>query len=61
MCKHCEEGVPIINGKHLGFCVYPYSNGSNSYARGYDKQGWDVSKPVVLNFCPMCGKKLESK
>jgi hypothetical protein len=59
MCKYCEEGYALINGKHLGLAMYFTKGSYNVYIRGYDKKGWDVSESSNFNYCPMCGKKLD--
>lgn len=59
MCKHCEDGVTIVDGKYLGLAIFYTSHGKdNVYLRGYDKQGWDVSETFKINYCPVCGEKL---
>lgn len=59
-CKYCEGGVALVDGEHLGLAIF-YSDYSehNAYIRGYDIQGWDVSKSFKINYCPICGKELK--
>ncbi|MBS4894007.1 MAG: hypothetical protein KHZ90_09590 [Veillonella parvula] len=58
-CKYCEGGVALVDGKYLGLAIYYSENGNNNaYIRGYDKQGWDISEPFKINYCPNCGKKI---
>lgn len=57
MCKYCEGGVPVVSGTNLGFAILNQRCGK-AYLRGYDKNGWDVSENFIINYCPMCGEKL---
>ena len=58
MYKYCEEYEVIAQDKNLGFTLYNSEKGNNAYIRGFDKNGWDVSLNMKLNYCPMCGRKL---
>ena len=68
MCKHCEEGEVIGEfetdlGKIELFIETEYSEiAINSYET--NKYGFDdvsVNGDIKINYCPICGRKLELK
>lgn len=58
-CKYCNKGVPLVIGEtdDYGIAIqYP----RKLIAYGYDIHGYDSNGLVVkINYCPMCGKKIE--
>lgn len=59
MCKYCEKAVPLIIGKtnDKGIAIQ-FPNRLNAY--GYDVHGGGSNGLTVkINYCPMCGRKLE--
>lgn len=59
VCKYCYEGKTICedNRKELG--IELHSGTSKLVAYGLDKANWDISVECKINYCPMCGRKLE--
>lgn len=59
MCKYCENAVPLMTGKTNDTgVVVKYPNGLMAY--GYDIHGMSNNAIIInINYCPMCGKKLE--
>ena len=55
MCKYCEDGVAVVSDDDVCFIIMADSNGK-SYLRRYDK-----SNDFIINFCPMCGKKINNE
>lgn len=59
MCKYCEKAKPLIIGKtnDKGIAIQ-FPNNLNAY--GYDVHGSGSNGlNVKINYCPMCGRKLE--
>lgn len=59
MCEYCDKGKRICkeNRKELG--IELDSGKGYLIAYGLDKQNWDISVRCNINYCPMCGRKLE--
>lgn len=55
MCKYCEKNISIKVKEPLGIGIH-YPN--RLIVRGVDKNGWDTSIDIKINYCPMCGRKL---
>ena len=57
-CKYCDKRFSLIIGKTNDYGIaiqYP----RKLIAYGYDIHGYDSNGLVVkINYCPMCGKKL---
>lgn len=59
-CEYCKDCVAIVDDGRLGLAIcYSDHSKNNAYIRGYDKQGWDISAPFKMNYCPICGDKIE--
>lgn len=59
MCEYCEKAIPLIIGKtnDRGIAIL-FPNRLNAY--GYDIHGAGSNGLTVkINYCPMCGRKLE--
>lgn len=61
MCKYCDKGEAICeqNRDILGVSLDAAKGFITVY--GIDKKGWDISVNCKINYCPMCGKKLNTK
>lgn len=65
-CEFCngEYESPLKDGRN-GFClwleVYPFNNMIAAMAQGNDEDGWMQEDNIVIqmNYCPVCGRKLE--
>lgn len=60
MCKYCEQTKPLIIGEtnDKGIAIQ-FPNRLNAY--GYDVRGSGSNGlNVKINYCPMCGRKLEN-
>lgn len=60
MCEYCEQATPLITGKtnDKGIAI-KFPNKLNAY--GYDIHGIGSNGlNVKINYCPMCGRKLEN-
>lgn len=59
-CKYCERGDgnrPVINLKY----VMAHIEGSHLSVDWYDTcMAESFVKPVEINFCPVCGRKLKN-
>jgi hypothetical protein len=57
-CPHCIKGIDISpkNSEDLGIELHSGSKHLVVYAK--DKDGWDTSISVPINFCPICGRDL---
>lgn len=55
MCEYCEKNISIKVKETLGISIH-YPN--KLIVRGVDKNGWDTSIDININYCPMCGRKL---
>ena len=60
-CDYCVKGKAISpkNREELGLELH--SGSRHLIVYGKDKNGWDTSVSAPINFCPMCGSKLEGK
>ena len=59
-CEYCGNECIGINTKNnrkeLG--IELHSGNGMLVAYGLDEQGWDISVTCKINYCPMCGKKI---
>jgi hypothetical protein len=57
-CRYCTGGDPICpaNMDELGIELHSGSGYLIGY--GKDKNGWDISVSVSINYCPICGTPL---
>lgn len=61
MCDYCDKAMAIVIGKtdDQGICI-KYPNKLHTY--GYDVHGTGSNGLTVkINYCPMCGRKLNDK
>lgn len=61
MCDYCDKARVIVIGKtdDQGICI-KYPNKLHAY--GYDVHGpGSNGLTVKINYCPMCGRKLNDK
>lgn len=65
MCEYCEKCQALVIGKTDDVGIAIYLNTNKSYylnAYGYDIHGSGSNGiQVQINYCPMCGRKLESE
>lgn len=66
-CEFCEDtwfSDPIEwrNGFSLWYEVYPYNNHISVIAQANDEEGELIEDyvQIEMNFCPVCGRRLES-
>lgn len=62
MCRFCDgkfHGENMTSGMY-GDVVVVQSNATLGIRLAYRNEG-TVSKAININFCPMCGRKLEAK
>lgn len=59
MCDYCEGAKPLILGKTNDYgIVILHPNRLNAY--GYDVHGPKSNGLIVkINYCPMCGRRLD--
>ena len=64
-CEFCEdehfESMDGSNHHQLYIEVYPFNNfiGFTSYATGADEETEELYGQLEMNYCPVCGRKLE--
>lgn len=56
MCEYCEEEKKIMENENDK--IYFYIYGRVLRLCGFILGSIPISRNVVINFCPMCGKKL---
>lgn len=59
MCKYCERGISICEQNRPELGIELKSGEGKLIAYGLDKNNCDISVNCDINFCPMCGKKLD--
>lgn len=64
-CEFCEEEhwnhEDGTNGHQLYIEIYPLNNliGITSFARREDGEIEEMAAQIEMNYCPVCGRKLE--
>lgn len=58
MCEYCEHGEGIVDAS--GFYIYIQESDDGDYMLDVNYDGCDESASAweAINYCPMCGRKL---
>ena len=61
MCKYCEKGTPLTSdGDDCGIVIQSNNLFNLLTVYEYDDYGEPTNEVAVsINYCPMCGRKLE--
>ena len=58
MCEYCEQGKAICKQNRTELGIEFSSGECKLMAYGLDRNNWDISVNCNINFCPMCGKRI---
>lgn len=59
MCQYCKNGVSFVNTNMVRVSIdYTMENGNNARINCFNLQGKEITIPIKLKFCSMCGEKL---
>lgn len=59
MCQYCKNGVSFVNTNIVRVAIdYTMGNEYNTRINCFNLEGKEISIPIKLKFCSMCGEKL---
>lgn len=59
-CLYCKHGEPLNDTSNSNFALVVRYDEENYYLETeYDQGEWSEAEYPTINYCPMCGRKLE--